>query len=115
MITLESHAEKGKKYFFEGFGFEKEDIEKGDAHPKAKGKVVSSLEINTNTNDYIYDEDLKKILEDCCPIVMTQQGIRATISYVEALNPGPDGKMYKKDNRIYVHTIEEPCQEGKER
>lgn len=102
MITLKSRTEEGKKYFFEGFGFRKESIEGGRAHPVAKGKLVSSLEVSLDSNDYVLNDDLKRILMDCCPPSFIEgQGVKATISYIKAFGWSDTHKT------MYVHTIQE--------
>ena len=87
MVTLSSHTEEGKKYFFEGYGLKKETIEAGKCFPKSKGKLINTLEIPTESNQHFGNPDLKTILEDCCPPeIIKVQGVRAAMGFVNAFS-----------------------------
>jgi len=101
MLTLKSNTKKGKKYFFEEFGFRKESIENGGAHPKAKGKLISSLELSLDSDNYVFNKNFKEILEDSCPLEITSHGIKSSMSYIKAFGWSDDDKI------MYVHTIQE--------
>jgi len=101
MITLESFTEEGRKYFFEGFKFREESIEKGHAHPDAKGKVISSLEISLDSDDYIFDNNFRDIVEDCCDPIFLNQGMKACMNYITSCG------WIETHRTMYIHTIQE--------
>ncbi len=110
MLVLKSKKQHGIKYFFDPFKiFPKDSIEKGYAFSEAKGKLVNSLEISLISRDAINNPDLKKILDDCCPGEISNQGIKACISYIKSF--GTQLKSFEYDgkggDKIYIHTIQD--------